>query len=115
MAALPGRVDGQTRVDRTPESLLTAAWGDPAIVVRCGVATPEALQPTSQLVTVDGIDWLPENLASGYRFTTVGRLANVEVTVPDHYAPEADALVDLAATIHGNDARVIDAHGNHTG
>jgi hypothetical protein len=68
-------------------------------VLRCGVAVPSALSSTSQLVTVDGVDWLPEQLTHGYVFTTVGRVLSVEVTVPDHYAPEADALSDLSPTI----------------
>jgi hypothetical protein len=97
--AWPTTVLDHQAVDVSPSSALTHAWGDPAIVARCGVATPSALQPDSQLATVNGVDWLPEQTGDGYRFTTVGRVANVEVTVPDHYAPEATALVDLAAAI----------------
>jgi hypothetical protein len=68
-------------------------------VLRCGVPTPAALAPTSQLLTVDGVDWLPEQLTHGYLFTTVGRSVNVEVSVPDAYSPEAGALADLAPSI----------------
>ena len=82
-----------------PSSTLTAAWGSSLIVLRCGVGRPGALVPTSELTTVDNVDWLPERLAHGVRFTTVGRLANVEVTVPDTYAPEASALADLSPAI----------------
>jgi len=103
MGALPQAVLDQRSVDTKPSSALTAAWGDPAIVMRCGVATPVALTPTSQLVSVNGVDWFPEPVDSGYRFTTVSREANVEVLVPDAYAPEANALVDLAATIKDHD------------
>ena len=60
---------------------------------------PTALTPTSQLLTVDGVDWLPEQLTAGYLFTTVGRQVNVEVAVPDAYTPEADVLVDLSPVI----------------
>ncbi|MBD4617601.1 DUF3515 domain-containing protein, partial [Xanthomonas citri pv. citri] len=35
----------------------------------------------------------------GWRFTTIGRAGNIEVTVPTSYAPQADALVDLSAAI----------------
>jgi hypothetical protein len=95
-AALPAELDAQSSRTTTPESVLTAAWGRPAITLRCGVATPTALTPTSQLLRVNGVDWLPEQLTAGYRFTTVGRVANVQVDVPDDYAPEADALTSLA-------------------
>lgn len=96
---LPDEVVGQTVTATDPRSSFTAAWGDPSIVVRCGVPVPAALEPTSQLVTVDGIDWLPEQLERGYLFTTVGRELNIEVTVPDEYAPEADALVDISPAV----------------
>jgi hypothetical protein len=97
--ALPDDVAGHGVTATTPRSPLTSAWGQPAIVLRCGVPTPKALTATSQLLTVDGVDWLPEQLTAGYVFTTVGRSVNVEVTVPDDYSPEADALADLSPVI----------------
>ncbi len=97
--ALPGELDGQGRRRVTTDSPLVAAWGDPPIVLRCGVPVPAAYQPTGQVITVNGVDWFPEQLTRGYVFTTVGRVANVEVTVPDAYAPEADPLVDLAGAV----------------
>jgi hypothetical protein len=96
---LPEEVLGHGVTATTPKSPLTSAWGQPPIVFRCGVATPKALTPTSQLLTVDGVDWLPEKQTQGYLFTTVGRSVNVEVAVPDAYSPEADALADLSPAI----------------
>jgi hypothetical protein len=97
--ALPDHVDGQGVTASTPVSAWTSAWGDPAITLRCGVPTPAALKPDSQLVVIDGVSWLPEQLSAGYRFTTFGRVVNVEVVVPSKYAPEADALADVSPTI----------------
>jgi hypothetical protein len=97
--ALPATLDGLAARPTDPSSDLVAAWGDDPVVLRCGVPTPAALQPTSELITVNGVDWLPEQLTKGYRFTTTGRVANVEVTVPQAYHPEVNALVDLAAPI----------------
>jgi hypothetical protein len=101
--AWPDTVLDQQPVAVEPSSRLTHAWGDPPITASCGVAAPTALQPDSQLVSADGVDWLPEKTNDGYRFTTVGRVANVEVSVPHHYAPEATALVDLAPAIKQTD------------
>jgi len=98
-ASLPHTVQGQASRTTSPDSPLTAAWGDPAITLSCGVATPPALTPTSQLVVVNGVSWLPQQLTHGYRFTTVRRVANVQVDVPDAYSPEAGALADLAQPI----------------
>lgn len=98
-AALPDVLDGHNARSTEPDSELTAAWADPAIVLRCGVATPPELRPTSELYTINDIDWLPVDTDRGWRFTTVGRIANVEVTVPNRYEPAVNPLVDLAAAI----------------
>jgi hypothetical protein len=98
--ALPAELStvGQRR-GVTPESQLTAAYGDPPVGVRCGVPAPAALVPDSPLVAVDGIEWLPEELSGGWRLTSVGRSANVEVTVPDAQGPAPSVAADLAPTI----------------
>jgi hypothetical protein len=102
---LPDSVAGQNVTATTPKSPLTSAWGTPSIVFRCGVGTPAALTPTSQLLTVDGVDWLPEKLTAGYLFTTVGRAINVELSVPSAYSPEADALADISPVIGSLDPK----------
>ena len=99
-AALPAELStAGDRREVTPESDLTAAYGDPPVGVRCGVPEPAALEPTSTLVTVDGIDWLPEELTDGWRLTSIGRIANVEVTVPTEQGPAPSVAADLAPTI----------------
>lgn len=97
--ALPAVLDGHKSRRTEPESALTAAWDDPAIVLRCGVGTPGELRPTSQLYTVNDVDWFPVESEDGWRFTTVGRVANIEVLVPNRYQPAVNPLVDLAAPI----------------
>ena len=47
-------------------------------------------------------DWFAEQLTHGVRFTTTGRDAYVEVTVPDADAPEAGVLGDLAQAIRSS-------------
>lgn len=97
---LPDELAGQPSRPTTPESALTAAWGDPAvIIVRCGVPRPETLTASSQLVTVDGVDWFAEELTAGYLFTATGRTAYVEVTVPDDYAPEIGPVTELSPLV----------------
>lgn len=104
---LPLEVSGQ-RIRRTsPTSPSTDAWGDPAIVLRCGVPQPASYRPDSELVGVDGVDWYLEPIASGYRFTTFDRVTNVEVSVPSAYAPEVNPLVDLAPAIKATVPQVV--------
>ncbi|MCZ3387172.1 MAG: DUF3515 domain-containing protein [Actinomycetia bacterium] len=97
--AWPGTVSGQALRETGPESSLTAAWGDPAIVVRCGVPRPAALEPTSQLTSVNGVDWFAEELTGGYLFTTYGRQIYVEVSVPADYAPEIAPVTELTTAV----------------
>ena len=106
--ALPSTLVDQVVRETHPDSPLVAAYGDPPIVLRCGVARPEALEPTSQLVSVNGVDWFPEPLSNGYLFTTVGRVADVEVAVPADYAPEAGPLVELSDVVTSTLPRLID-------
>lgn len=77
-----------------------AAWGDPAIIARCGAAI---LGPTQdQCLDVAGIDWVAVPLDDGVRFTTFGRDPAIEVLVPSAYASEAlvmPAFAQAAAVI----------------
>jgi Protein of unknown function (DUF3515) len=103
--SLPETVLGELTRETKPESDLTAAWGTPAIVLRCGVSPPSAATPSAELVSIEGVDWFAEEVPEGYIFTSWGRLANVEVTVPDDYSPEADPLVELAPAIKAVDPK----------
>lgn len=91
--ALPLSLDGH---ENTGRSQYAAAWGDPRIVLKCGVPRPTAYEKTSEMVVVNDISWFPEQQAEGYLFTAMGRTPLVEVYVPDNYAPEVNPLVDLA-------------------
>ncbi|WP_342787160.1 DUF3515 domain-containing protein [Actinomadura decatromicini] len=96
---LPEKVRGLERRDTSPDSPLTAAWGSPAIALRCGVPRPAALRPESQLVTINGIDWFGQPIDRPVTFTAVARQAYVEVTVPPKYNPAGDALIELGPSI----------------
>lgn len=96
---LPETLFDQDRRQTSPTSTFTAAWGEPAIVLRCGVPRPDALTATSQLISVNDVDWFPEELTEGYAFTTYGREAFVEVTVPDDYAPEVGPVTELSGVV----------------
>lgn len=97
--ALPDVVSDAVRRDTEPATPYVAAWGDPAVVLRCGVPLPGEYRPDAQLFDVDGVGWLPVDGEGGTFFTAVDRQVHVEVAVPDDYAPEADVLADLAPAI----------------
>ncbi len=96
---LPEKVHGLKRRDASPDSPLTAAWGSPAIALRCGVPRPATLRPASELVTINGIDWFGQPADRPVTFTAVARQAYVEVTVPPKYNPAGDVLIELGPAI----------------
>ena len=101
LADVPRQVADQENFD--VPGRIAAAWGDPAIILRCGVEKPEALTPSSRCFDVSGVGWLAETTADGYLFTTIGRAFHVSVEVPKTYDPAADALADLASSVKKHD------------
>ena len=84
--AWPAVVSGEERRDTSVDSPTVGAWGDPAIIARCGVTSPG---PTSnQCFGVSGVDWVGTRLSDGMSFVTYGRTPAIEVLVPKDYSPE---------------------------
>ncbi|GAA3549265.1 hypothetical protein GCM10022197_00100 [Microlunatus spumicola] len=102
MADLPEQVLDQDR--RTVEpGTFSAAWGKPAIVLRCGGPAPPTLTPFSECFDVNGVGWFSEEATGGMIFTTIGRAAYVEVAVPTAYQLGSGALVDVGAAVSAHD------------
>lgn len=102
-AGWPRTVAGQPARETVPSSPATHAWGDPAVVGRCGV--PALAPTTDQCLSVDGVDWVVRTLSDGASFTTYGTEPALEVLVPDAYAPEPlllPAFTALARTLPRN-------------
>jgi hypothetical protein len=100
-AGLPSSLAGRDARDVTPASRRTAAWGSPAVTLRCGVQRPAGLHKSSQLVVVDGVGWYLLSDDAPYVFTAVDRITYVEVRVP-RGVPRSEAtapLADLAARL----------------
>jgi hypothetical protein len=94
LAAAPATVLGKSRTPLDVRGAL--AWGDPHIVVRCGLA---GLEPTtSTCLVVNGQGWVvgdPD--ADPVVFTLYGHDPTVDVSVPASYGRSSapGALVDL--------------------
>lgn len=87
----PGTVGGQGSRVTAVQSRGVAAWGDPAIIARCGAPVPGPTE--EQCLDVEGVDWVVTGrLDDGIAFTTYGREPAVEVLVPNAYTPEALVL-----------------------
>jgi len=112
VAALPSTLVGKARrgdVGAGPG----AVWGDPALVLRCGVASPDGFDPAAApsqddpppCTVVSGVGWfVPVSEARGgvtATFTAVGYRPRVSLTVLPVDQPEggAGALSELAPVV----------------
>ncbi|MGH3797244.1 MAG: DUF3515 domain-containing protein [Pseudonocardiaceae bacterium] len=85
LAALPQQLDAgvEGRLKRreliAPAPSGTAAWGEPAVVLRCGLERPAELTATSRLLVVSGVQYLrlPAN-----DWVVVDRPVYIAVTLP---------------------------------
>lgn len=102
LAALPQQVLDSTSRPTRP-GVLSRAWGDPPIILRCGVAAPPGLTASSDCLEVNGVGWFREDADGGTLFSTIGRAVVVEVGVPSDYASPVDVLVDLSGAVSGHD------------
>jgi hypothetical protein len=108
-AALPYRLSDQ-RSRSVDDDELGAAWGDPAIVLRCGVGRAKGFTRFSSCQETNGVDWfVPEDQLGDHPvevlMTTIGRSPRIEVRVPASYWPPTAAMVDLAPTIKAHTRR----------
>lgn len=100
----PYELLGQER--RTTTSQASRAWGDPPIVLRCGVDPPGPSPERCVRVTSDAgesVDWLAVEGDDAWVFVTYGRTPAVEVLVPTGALPPGAQptapLVDLAPAV----------------
>ena len=112
LSALPAKVADQSR-RTTTGSRYAAAWGDPAIVLRCGVA-PAKGSAADPCITRNGIGWTvppgeADDLGADLLMTLAFRTPVVQVRVPASYRPngpsavmaDLDAVVRADTTAHG--------------
>lgn len=93
----PIRLLGELQRETTPRDAAAIAWGDPPIVLACGV--DDSTPPDAQVITVDGVDWVAEQSDAGTIFTTFGREPTLQVRVPAEYRPEVDAVAELTPSL----------------
>ncbi|MEQ6903496.1 DUF3515 family protein [Nocardioides sp. YIM 152588] len=98
---LPATLAEQERVESEPADAPGAAYGDPPIVVTCGVGEPPGFTAGSQCELVNDVGWyIPdEQYEDDSLDLTIYSAANrprVEVLVPGEYRPNAAAAVMAA-------------------
>ena len=105
LQALPRSVADQTRrTVATGEHEYAAAWGDPPVVLRCGVPRPKGLTRFASCQQVNGVGWFvpPRQINRGpgpILMTTIGLQPRVQVQLPGDDWPPAAAMADLAPSV----------------
>jgi hypothetical protein len=110
LTALPTRLAGLDQRRIVPAtSPYVLAWGDPAVVLRCGVDRPATFVATSTVFNASSVGkarvyWLPVNQPTKNVFTTIDRSVYIEVTVPTAYpqpplAPLSDAVASVLPAV----------------
>jgi hypothetical protein len=105
LAAAPINILGELQRETTPADAAAIAWGDPPIVLVCGISIE--VPADAQVVEVDGVAWVAQSTEAGTVFTTLDAVPALQVRVPVDYRPEIDVLSELGDVI----ANSVDAVG----
>jgi hypothetical protein len=98
--ALPKKIgDGLEQRDVTPKSPLVAAWGKPAVVLRCGVGIPSTYRPGVDLTIINNIGWFEDDRPDDVVYTTITREPRVALAIPRSHTSSFEILVDLSGAI----------------
>ena len=86
MGQLPLELAGESSRQVDSDSPFAYAWGDPPVVLTCGVAPPAGYATDTGTLAVNGVEWFVDDSdPDAYVWTTVDRLVPVEVRVPADY------------------------------
>ncbi|WP_432986682.1 DUF3515 domain-containing protein [Dactylosporangium sp. CA-233914] len=96
VARLPEELGGLRRRPVTAGGEQNAAYGDPAIVISCGVPSP-AVPPEAQLLGLSNVCWFLEERSSESVWRTIDRQVPLRVVVPK--SADGSWLVHLSAPI----------------
>lgn len=110
VAALPAELGGLPRRQLEPADdpalTGTAAWGQPPVVLRCGIPTPAELTCTAAVQEVNGVAWLPLSTGGDTTYFAVDRSVRIALTVPagvTSTGPWQEASTLIAATLPKRD------------
>jgi Protein of unknown function (DUF3515) len=75
-----------------------AAWGEPAVTLRCGVVRPPSFIATADVQQINGVSWFAERRGGTTAWIVVDRPVYVEVLVPAAAASGPVARLSTAVT-----------------
>ena len=93
---LPERVGDLRRRDVTEPQPGLAAYGEPALLVRCGAPRSARYSPGTPLIEINGQRWFADDQDGRVVWTLPNAIVNVEVTIPDAHKGELLATLSDA-------------------
>ena len=101
MALMPLELAGERSRPVDSDSLFAYAWGEPPIVLVCGVDRPEGYVAGVGLIQIEGVQWYVDQTdPDATVWTTVDRSVHVQVSLP----PNVDSAPVTALTRHISEA-----------
>jgi hypothetical protein len=100
MGALPLELAGEQSRPVQSNSPFAYAWGDPPLVLVCGVDRPAGFVATSGLIQIDAVQWyVDDSDPDTVVWTAVDRPVYVQLSIPSSLdSAAATELSDLIAT-----------------
>ena len=96
--ALPVQLEGSDPRIVQSASPYVRAWGDPPVVLVCGVAQPAGFTSSSGLIQINGVAWFVDTSSTDVVvWTAVDRGVYVQVRVPA--SADSSSVTDLTAPI----------------
>ena len=101
MAALPQKLAGADRRQIEGTQPGVVGWGDPAVLVRCGLPNPTSFTCSALLSVVDEVAWFQLDSPDETTFVSMDRAVRVAVSLPTGVGVSALQVVSsvLAATL----------------
>jgi hypothetical protein len=97
LAQLPDELDeGVRRRPVTGDATRTAAWGDPAVTLQCGVPLPDQTQTP---LVLDGLPFVTRKTAGRVLWTTADRAVNVALDIPTAYEEQGYLVLTLVPVL----------------
>ena len=98
MRALPLELAGEPARRVDSDSPYAGAWGDPAVVLVCGVAPPAGYVVGVGTIEINGVEWFVDTTdPDTVVWTTVDRPVHVQVSVPA--ATDSASVTELTPLI----------------
>lgn len=93
--------EGLERRETEPRSPLVAAWGDPAVILRCGVQVDDDYRPGEQLIHANSgiVGWWQHKTGDTVVWQTPNTAVHVELIVPTKYEGHGGMLARISPAV----------------